>query len=121
MKSSRKEITAAIVLSMIPTAALAHALLQKADPPVGGMVKASPAEIRIDFSEGVEPAFSGITLHASDGTAVPVGRATVDPQNQAVMVVKVGKKLAPGTYKVDWHAVAVDTHRTEGSFTFSVE
>ena len=117
----RKEMIAAIAISMIPTAALAHALLQKADPPVGGTVTASPSEIRIDFSEGVEPAFSGITLAMSDGAAMPVGKATVDPQNQAVMVVKVGKKLAPGTYKVDWHAVAVDTHRTEGSFTFTVQ
>ena len=77
----RKEMFAAIVLSMIPTAAFAHALLQKAEPPVGGTVSASPAEIRIDFSEGVEPAFSGITLATSGGAAVPVGKAAVDPQN----------------------------------------
>lgn len=117
----RKEIFAAIVLSTIPTAAFAHALLQKADPPVGGTVQASPKEVRIDFSEGVEPAFSGITLTASGGAAVPVGKAVVDPHNDAVMIVKVGKTLPPGTYKVNWHAVAVDTHRTEGNFTFTVQ
>ena len=121
MHTLRKEMIAAIALLMIPTGALAHALLQKADPPVGGTVTASPAEIRIDFSEGVEPAFSGITLTASDGAAVPVGKATVDPQNQAVMVVKVGKQLAPGIYNVTWHAVSVDTHKTQGSFDFTVK
>jgi hypothetical protein len=117
----RKEMIAAIAISMIPTAVLAHAMLQKAEPPVGGTVTASPTEIRIDFSEGVEPAFSGITLAASDGASVPVGKATVDPQNQAVLVVPIGKKLAPGVYTVTWHAVSVDTHKTQGSFDFTVK
>jgi methionine-rich copper-binding protein CopC len=117
----RKEMIVAIALSLIPTAALAHALLQKADPPVGGAVNTSPTEIRIDFSEGVEPAFSGIILTTGDNRVVPVGKTGVDPENPAVMIVKIGSKLAPGTYKVDWHAVAVDTHRTEGSFTFTVQ
>lgn len=121
MKTFRKEIIAAIVLSLISTAAMAHAMLQKAEPPVGGTVMASPSEIRIQFSEGIEPNFSGITLATSDGAALPTGKPTVDPQNQSVMVVKIGKKLEPGTYKVNWHAVSVDTHRTEGSFTFSVQ
>ncbi|RYY11978.1 MAG: copper resistance protein CopC, partial [Alphaproteobacteria bacterium] len=29
--------------------------------------------------------------------------------------------LAPGTYKVIWHATAVDTHKTEGNFSFTVK
>ena len=28
--------------------------------------------------------------------------------------------LAPGSYKVHWHALSVDTHTTEGAFTFHV-
>ncbi|MGU7670331.1 copper resistance protein CopC [Escherichia coli] len=28
--------------------------------------------------------------------------------------------LAPGDYKVDWHAVSDDTHRVKGSYSFSV-
>jgi hypothetical protein len=121
MRSFRSQLIAAIGLSMISTAALAHALLQKAEPPVGGTVTASPSEISIQFSEGVEPSFSGITLATNDGAAVPTGKPTVDPQNQSVLTVNVAKKLDPGIYKVDWHAVSVDTHRTEGSFTFSVQ
>ena len=30
------------------------------------------------------------------------------------------KPLNAGTYKVHWHAVSVDTHTTEGDFTFTV-
>jgi methionine-rich copper-binding protein CopC len=31
------------------------------------------------------------------------------------------KALRPGTYRVSWHAVSIDTHRTEGAFTFTVK
>ena len=30
------------------------------------------------------------------------------------------KALPPGTYKVIWRVLSVDTHRTQGSFTFRV-
>ena len=30
------------------------------------------------------------------------------------------KSLPPGTYRVRWHVLSVDTHKTEGSFTFHV-
>jgi methionine-rich copper-binding protein CopC len=30
------------------------------------------------------------------------------------------KHLAPGTYKVFWKVLSVDTHRSQGSFSFSV-
>jgi methionine-rich copper-binding protein CopC len=30
------------------------------------------------------------------------------------------KPLAPGSYRVRWHALSVDTHNTEGSFSFTV-
>ena len=111
---------AALVLAIMSVAALAHAHLQTAVPPVGGTVEVAPTEISIHFSEGVEPAFSGITVAASDGAAVPVEKAAIDPQDNAILRVKIDKALTPGTYKVDWHAVAVDTHRTEGSFTFTL-
>ena len=39
----------------------------------------------------------------------------------AANVMRVGlKSLPPGTYRVLWHALSVDTHTTEGSFSFHV-
>jgi copper resistance protein C len=29
-------------------------------------------------------------------------------------------KLPPGTYTVNWHVTSVDTHKTEGNYTFTV-
>jgi methionine-rich copper-binding protein CopC len=109
----------AAALALVAPSAFAHAMLESASPPVGGTVEA-PADIRITFSEGIEPKFSGVAL-GGPGGAVPVGKASVAPGDDKVMVVKVGKKLAPGTYTVKWHAVSVDTHHTQGDFDFTVK
>jgi len=37
------------------------------------------------------------------------------------LIVKIAAPLPPGLYKVTWHAVSVDTHRTQGDFSFSVK
>ena len=50
-----------------------------------------------------------------------VGKANVAPGDDKVMVVKIGRKLAPGTYTVKWRAVSVDTHHTQGDFDFTVK
>lgn len=108
-----------LAFALAATAALAHAQLEKAVPAVGGSV-ASPNEIRLKFSEGVEPRFSGVALSAADGVAQPLGKAAVDAADDSVLIVKIAKTLPPGVYTVNWHAVSVDTHHTQGSFEFTV-
>jgi hypothetical protein len=100
-------------------AADAHAFLDQAVPAVGGAVSASPKEIRLTFSEGVEPRFSGIELAASDGRTIVSGPAATAPGDDKQLVLVV-PPLAPGRYRVSWHVVSVDTHRTEGEYTFTV-
>jgi methionine-rich copper-binding protein CopC len=113
-------VPAALVFSFAATAAFAHAQLDHASPPVGGAVSA-PSELRLSFTEGLEPKFSGLTLTAADGGAEALGPVGVDPSDAKTLVVKVAKPLAPGVYTVKWHAVSVDTHHTQGSFEFTVK
>jgi methionine-rich copper-binding protein CopC len=101
--------------------AFAHAMLVKAMPAVGSTVRASPSEVRITYSEGIEPRFSGIEVKGADGHAVATGTATADPSDGATLVVPIKGTLAPGSYKVAWHVVSVDTHKTQGSFSFEVK
>jgi len=110
---------ATLALVFAAPAAFAHAQLEKATPAVGGAVT-SPAEIRLKFSEGVEPHFSGVALTAEGGAALPLGKPSLDPADNSVLIVKVGKTLPPGAYTVNWHAVSVDTHHTQGDFQFTV-
>jgi hypothetical protein len=114
-------IVVSLALAMVASPAFAHALLQKAVPAVGGTVDASPTEIRLKFSEGVEPSFSGIALTTEAGAAVPIGKPSVDPADSSVFIAPIPAALKPGVYTVTWHAVAVDTHKTQGSFQFTIK
>jgi methionine-rich copper-binding protein CopC len=116
---SMTTIAASLALICGATTAFAHAQLEKATPPVGGTV-ASASEIRLDFSEGVEPKFSKISLTGPDG-AVPLGATKTESGNQAVLIVPISKPLSAGAYKVHWQAVSVDTHHTQGTFEFTVK
>ena len=97
----------------------AHAFLQHAEPGVGNTVATSPKEVKIQFSEAVEPAFSKIQVFAASGREVDKGDAHLDPSDPAVLKVTL-PPLETGTYKVVWRVVSVDTHVTSGSFTFRV-
>jgi len=107
-------------VGMPPATALSHAFLSEAAPLVGGTVSAAPKEIRLSFSEAIEPHFSGIDLVTEDGRTIATGQAIVDPGNDKQLVLTL-PPLAPGRYRVRWHVVSVDTHRTEGEYSFAVE
>jgi methionine-rich copper-binding protein CopC len=113
-------LAASLAFVAAASAALAHAQLQKAEPAVGGTVTASPKEIRLKFSEGVEPRFSTIALADDKGAAEPLGKPSLDPADNSVLVASVSQALKPGVYKVTWRAVSVDTHKTQGAFSFTV-
>jgi copper resistance protein C len=119
MSISIRAIPASLALVFAATTAFAHAQLEKATPPVGGTV-ASASEIRLEFSEGVEPKFTKVSL-TGPGGAVPLGAANTAPGNQAVLIVPIARALAAGAYKVHWQAVSVDTHHTQGTFEFTVK
>jgi hypothetical protein len=120
MRTFSPGILASLAFALIATQAFAHAQLEKATPAVGGTV-ASASEIRLEFSEGVEPKFTKVTLSGPGGSAVPLGAAKTEPSNQAVLIVPIAKALAAGAYTVHWHAVSVDTHHTQGTFEFTVK
>ena len=102
-------------------AALAHADLVSADPAAGASVKTAPTAISITFTEEVEPKFSSIEVLDSQGKRFDDGKAKTAPDNEKLLSVGL-KPLAPGTYKVIWHATAADdSHKTKGSYEFTVK
>jgi hypothetical protein len=109
----------ALAAAGVSTGAFAHAVLDHASPGVGARVSASPGEIAISFSQQIVAGFSGATLTAADGGAVPLGKAVVTGDPQTIHM-SLGRALKPGTYVVEWHAVSVDSHRTSGSYRFTV-
>jgi methionine-rich copper-binding protein CopC len=97
----------------------AHAFLDRADPRVGSSVPTAPREVALWFTQKLEPAFSNAQVTNSAGARVDLGRARIDRSDPSAMHVSL-KALAPGTYKVHWRVLSVDTHTTEGSFSFRV-
>ncbi len=110
-----------IVLSLLAAtlgaaAARAHAMLDHASPLVGSTVATAPREVSLWFTEKLEPAFSRVEVNDANGARVDLGKPQIGGTTMRVGL----KPLGPGTYKVRWHALSVDTHTTEGSFTFHV-
>jgi methionine-rich copper-binding protein CopC len=99
--------------------ASAHAFLKTAVPGVGSTVQQPPNQVAIEFTEGVEPTFSTISVQDAAGAEVGTGEVHLQGGNTHLAIEL--KRLQAGTYKVIWHATAVDTHKTEGSFTFTVK
>lgn len=97
----------------------AHAFLDHANPAVGSKVRGSPAEVKVWFTEKLEPTFSKVQIFNAAGEQVDKRDQRLDQHNAALLIVGV-PPLKPGTYKVVWRAVSVDTHTTQGSFTFEV-
>jgi copper resistance protein C len=99
--------------------ARAHAFLDHANPAVGSTVPSPPGAVTMWFTQQLEPAFTTATVTDTSGNNVDSGAAAVDPKDPTELRVPL-KPLAPGTYTVNWHALSVDTHTTQGHFTFDV-
>jgi copper resistance protein C len=109
-------IVTALVLGLGVGAAHAHAFLDHASPLVGSTVPSAPREVTLSFTQKLEPSFSGVQVTDSGGARVDTGKAQISGSTMRVGL----KPLAPGTYRVRWRALSVDTHTTQGSFTFHV-
>jgi len=97
----------------------AHAFLERADPAVGSTVQTSPSEVQIRFTENIEPAVSSVQVLDASGTEVDKRDLHLDRSDHALLHISL-PRLGVGTYKVVWRVVSVDTHVTNGNFTFRV-
>ena len=112
-----------IILLLILVAGLAtveaHAFLEHADPAVGSSVQTSPSEVQIRFTENIEPVVSSIQVFDASGKEVDKRDLHLDRSDHALLHISL-PQLGMGTYKVTWRVVSVDTHVTNGNFTFRV-
>jgi methionine-rich copper-binding protein CopC len=97
--------------------AWAHAYPAVSIPNNGATVKEQPREVRIQFTEGVEIAFSQITVKAANGDVVSQGKLRQLADDTLAIDLK---PLNPGNYAVEWQVLSVDTHVTEGVLRFAI-
>ena len=105
-----------LLLMLATSEAFAHAFLDHAEPRVGNKVANPPHEVTLWFTQKLEPAFSTVTVTNPAGERVDTGKTRVSGNQMSVSLRSGGS----GTYHVTWHVLSVDTHRTDGNFTFQV-
>ena len=103
----------------LSTAVMAHAMLDRSTPPVGSSIKVAPGRVELWFTEPLEPAFSTVKVVDAGDRQVDARDAAVDKGDGKHLSVSIAP-LPPGRYRVLWRVVSVDTHATEGDFTFHV-
>jgi copper resistance protein C len=108
--------TIPLVLLLMSGAAYAHAMLERAEPRVGNKIASAPRTVTLWFTQKLEPAFSSITVTNAAGERVDVGKTHVSGNQMSISLRSSGA----GTYRVNWHVLSVDTHTTEGNFSFKV-
>jgi methionine-rich copper-binding protein CopC len=101
--------------------AAAHAHLQSSVPPVDGTVSAPPTEVVATFTEALEPTLSRLIVRDAGGRTVSVGDAHLVAGSGGKRLAVPVQGLRPGSFVAEWTAVSVDTHRTTGTFKFTVK
>jgi copper transport protein len=119
---SRRRLVGLAVAAMalaFPAAAWGHAALLRTVPLPSRTVNRSPKQLRLTYSEAVEPRFAIVSVTdagAHQQTAGPPRRSLVNPDTLVVPL----KKLREGWYLVWWRVISADGHPVRGAFTFAV-
>lgn len=110
--------SALVALMVGASTAFAHAHLEQATPAADS--SASDVKVlRLQFSEGVEQAFTKVAV-SHDGAPVALSSVKTEPADKKVLIVTPEQPLASGQYEVKWNAVSVDTHKSNGEYSFTV-
>ena len=117
---ARSLALALVVCVLTASAAAGHAVLQRAEPRVESKLKRAPEEVRLYFTERLEPAYSALRVLDDRGLQVDRRDSRVDRTNPALLRATL-PPLPPGTYTVRWRVLSIDADVTEGDFTFRIE
>ena len=119
MRQLLRQLAFAAMAVLPAQPASAHALLDRAVPAAGSVVRAAPKELELRFTQRLEPAFGKVRVLDQDGKRVDHGEARADSADPRVLRVTL-PQLPSGRYRVTWRVLSVDTHASEGDFTFDV-
>jgi len=102
-----------ILLSTMP--AHAHSRLLMAQPHHGEVLANSPAQVVLDFSAPVEPAFSRIEIRQGDKWSI-----LKETSVQGKRMLAALPPLAPGKHHLRWSILSADGHHQTGTLSFTI-
>lgn len=115
----QRVLALALLIALVAGVALAHSFLERAEPRPGSTVKVAPTEVRLRFTERLEPAFSTVQVTDEKGRRVDRGEAHTDPGSPRQLRVPL-EPIGAGRYTVHWRVLSVDSHVVESDFSFRV-
>jgi len=99
-------------------AASAHSFPEQEVPPAGATLTYPPTQVTIKYDAPIEKLFASLQVLNSAGQNEAAGAPEVSPDGWELSVPL--NKLQPGEYTVQWRVVCIDTHHTQGSYSFTV-
>ncbi|HEX6477644.1 MAG TPA: copper resistance protein CopC [Ktedonobacteraceae bacterium] len=106
---------------LLPGIASAHAILLRSDPAKDAVLNAAPQQVRMWFSEDLNPAFTTAQVVNGKNVRVDTGNAHVSSNDTKEMDVSLKSNLPPAVYIVVYRTDSADDgHILTGSFIFSV-
>ena len=118
--SARKLVLVFVGWLVGASVALAHSELGQAQPAPNSKHKNPPSEVKLYLTERLEPAYSTVRVNDANGVEVDRQDAHIDPGDPRLLRASL-KPLDPGAYIVNWRALSLDPHISEGHFVFQVE
>lgn len=106
---------------ILPGIGEAHAILLRSDPAKDAVLAVAPDQVRMWFSEALNPTFSTAAVVNGANQRVDNGNAHVSPTDASEMDVNLQPNLPPAVYVVVWRSDANDDgHILTGSFLYTV-
>jgi methionine-rich copper-binding protein CopC len=110
---------AAVLFAAVVASAYAHGIVETSTLEPGSRLSAPPSEIRLRFSEALEPTFTSVKLFG------PSGQQVTTPEKAHVedgkTVIQPLPPLPSGAYKAQWMSAGHDGHHIQGELTFTVK
>jgi methionine-rich copper-binding protein CopC len=95
--------------------AIAHSELRSSLPAVGAVLDCPPAQIELQFNEGVP--LTALRLQQADGAEIELPRREI--REATVEAIEL-PPLEPGEFRAEWRIISPDGHDVGGSIPFSV-
>lgn len=124
--SARRHVLVAVLLAvslalLLPGTSEAHAILLRSDPAKDAVLSVAPDQVRMWFSEPLNPTFSTVAVVNEANQRVDQRDAVVSPSDPTEMDVTLQPHLPAGVYVVVWRTDSTDDgHVLVGSFLFTM-
>ena len=106
------------IVAGVAKPAWAHAVLMQSKPAGNSTVKGPDIPIWLRFNVRVDGKRSRLTLVAPNGSAIDLPA----PKQTAPDILETqATGVKPGTYKLQWRALASDGHMSNGEVDFTVK